>query len=47
MNTKNFSKYFPKGLDMRGKNERIGKKEQAMESYINYSAFTKTIANAL
>ena len=47
MNKNNSSRCFPKGLDMKGKDRRIGKKEQAMERHVKYSAFTKTIANAL
>ena len=47
MNKKDPLRHFPKRPDMKGKDGRIRKKEQAMESHVKYSAFTKTIANAL
>ena len=43
----NLEEGVPKKLDIEGKDRRIGKKEQAMESHVKYSAFAKTIANAL
>ena len=32
---------------MKGKDEKVGKKEQAMERHVKYSAFAKTLVNAL
>jgi hypothetical protein len=32
---------------MTGKNERIGKKESAMNNHVKYSAFAIVLANAL
>ena len=47
MNTKSSSRSFPKGLDMTGKDERIGKKELEVNNHVKYSAFAIVLANAL